>query len=262
MVKKTRTLNTMRICKALWLVFPLVCEAFQTVPVSTTVRLRRRRRHALTTLFARKPDDDGGLGEALDRAAQALEQSGAKTTTATPKRSRALWRVGWLAWWTQLILSVVSAVVLSFARAVTPTRTIDPLLGGGVVFSSAGLGAAFLSVIMAYRYTRLSKRDVSLDKIRASLRFGILVNLVGMLLTLISAEQVVGSLIAKLLLTPGALAGVAPGTTIVSGGIRPIIGPVTTLDAFIVQANTNTLFSHLAGISSALWLLSRSYKWK
>lgn len=64
--------------------------------------------------FARSVDD-GGLGEALDRAAAAMEDSQGLNSKpsirdTSSKRARALWRVGWLGWWTQLILSVVSAV--------------------------------------------------------------------------------------------------------------------------------------------------------
>ena len=88
--------------------------------------------------------------------------------------------------------------------------------------------------------------------------FGATLNLFGMALTLISAEQVVGMLIAKALVAPGAL------TNIVSAGgaiAAPSIPAVTALDVFVVQANTNTLCAHFASLLATLGLLSRSDKW-
>jgi len=228
--------------------------------------LRRQRRWSpgrATFLQQRhqRAQDDGGIGEVLDSAAAALEQKPGATPEATARRSRALWRAGWLAWWTQLVLSVVSAVVLAFAQAVVPKARIDPLLGGGLLFSTGGLLAAIASVFWAWHYTRLSRKtDMPLDTIQGALRFGVTLNLVGLVLTLVSAEQVVGGLIAKLLLTPGGLSQVV--TPSPAAAFRPVPSPVTTLDVFVVQANTNTFASHLAGLLASLWLLSRSRKWQ
>lgn len=175
--------------------------------------------HRHLSLVKARSQDDGGIGSALDAAAAALEgpESSApqKTDADTiARRSRALWRIGWTCWWSQLILSVISAVVLTFARLVAPSPRArlsleSTFLTGGVLFSALGVISAFASVYWSWRYTRLALRDVSLANIRSALRFGIILNLTGMALTLISAEQVVGGLIAKLLLTPGSLAQIS-----------------------------------------------------
>ena len=97
-----------------------------------------------------------------------------------------------------------------------------------------------------------------LRKTRGALRFGATLNLFGMALTLISAEQVVGMLIAKALVAPGALTNIVSA----SGAIAaPSIPAVTALDVFVVQANTNTLCAHFASLLATLGLLSRSDKW-
>lgn len=183
---------------------------------------------AATTKLA---DDDGGIGQALDAAAAALEATPPQTESPSPeavgRRSRALWRIGWTCWWVQLVLSVISAVVLGFARLVAPAPrgrlTMEStFITGGFFFSSLGLAAAFLSIVWSWHYTRLARRDLPVANVQSALRFGVMLNLSGMALTLISAEQVVGGLIAKLLLTPGSLAQLAAP---VGTPVRTAIGP-------------------------------------
>ncbi|KAJ8600735.1 hypothetical protein CTAYLR_003912 [Chrysophaeum taylorii] len=211
-------------------------------------------------------EDDGGLSEAIDAAAKAIQSAGTEISSspsspeALKRRSRALFRVGWVCWWFQFVLSVVSGVVLAFSRLVSPTRpTLDnSLLTTAFLFSSLGLVAAFFSVVWCWQYTRLARREtLPLEKVKNALRFGVILNLSGMAVTLISAEQVVGGLIAKLLLTPGALAQLSAP----AGTMPASIGPVTALDIFVVQANTNTMCSHLSGLVASLYLLARSRTW-
>merc|ERR1719469_775515 len=67
-----------------------------------------------------------------------------------------LWSVGWLSWWTQTILSVVSGVLLLFASSVM--QRPSPALVGGLVLALAGLGTAFCSIFWTWGYTRTSVR--------------------------------------------------------------------------------------------------------
>ncbi|KAK7238971.1 hypothetical protein SO694_00026342 [Aureococcus anophagefferens] len=228
------------------------------------------RRHAPRLRAAAK--DDGGLGQAIDAAASEMASAPAIAAATLPanRRSLALWRVGWCSWWSQVILSVISAVVLVFARVSTPAtaNSVAGALGNGFLFASLGAGFAFASVAWTWRLTRLARLEPAsaatpdlayvLRKTRGALRFGATLNLFGMALTLVSAEQVVGMLIAKALVAPGAL------TNIVSAGgaiAAPSIPAVTALDVFVVQANTNTLCAHFASLLATLGLLSRSDKW-
>lgn len=69
-----------------------------------------------------------------------------------------------------------------------------------------------------------------------------------MLVTLIGAEQIVGVLAAKALTTQGASFGLnAPSTAYTTQALQPI-------DILVVQANTNTLFSHFISLISCLYL--------
>merc|ERR1719469_1678399 len=53
-----------------------------------------------------------------------------------------LWSVGWLSWWTQTILSVVSGVLLLFASSVM--QRPSPALVGGLVLALAGMGTSLM----------------------------------------------------------------------------------------------------------------------
>lgn len=231
-----------------------------------------------------KPDD-GGIGQVIENAAKALEGAGKAEEKADPaRRARALRRVGWLCWWTQIILSVISAVVLGFARLGSDSRNAS-LLASGFFFSACGLAASFASVGWCWHYTRLARRDESLDNVRSALRFGVILNLSGMAATLFSAQQVVGSLITKLLLTPGSFTQLAtPGTTALGvGALRPVslfcarltrprrsppstsssCRPTPILCAHSSQVCVFCTFgvTSAAGTVASLSLLDRSRKW-
>ena len=100
-----------------------------------------RRRHAPRLRPAAK--DDGGLGQAIDAAASEMASAPAIAAATLPanRRSLALWRVGWCSWWSQVILSVISAVVLVFARVSTPAtaNSVAGALGNGFLFASLGV---------------------------------------------------------------------------------------------------------------------------
>jgi Protein of unknown function (DUF3611) len=66
------------------------------------------------------------------------------------------------------------------------------------------------------------------------------------LCTIVGAEQIVGSLAIKVLTTASYRASVLDAAS--PGGL------LQPLDILIVQANTNTLFSHFCGLISLLYL--------
>lgn len=80
--------------------------------------------------------------------------------------------------------------------------------------------------------------------------------MLGAAATLVSAEQVVGTLIGK------SLAG-GPGSvaSLYAAGGAPLAATITSLDVFVVQANTNTLAAHFLSLAASLGLLARSARW-
>jgi len=174
----------------------------------------------------------------------------------------ALRTTGWVCFWTQLVLAVVSAIIQLFAivvlspgAAAKPGAT--PGMGGGLVFALIGLGILGFSIFQAFRYTRLARRLKAPGMARPSraetmkqIRLGLTSNLSGMAVTLIASEAINGILLAKAISQPrGFLAS--------SVNLQDFIQPV---DFFVVLANTHTIVAHFVGIAGALWLINQIYK--
>lgn len=169
---------------------------------------------------------------------------------------------GWIGFWVQLVLAVVSTVIFLFSiPAATPrangvTAASNPGTGGSLFFAVCGLLVLYFCVYQAFRYTRLARqlkdpnanlRPKKVDTIKV-LRFGLAASLVGLLLAVLGAEAITGTLLAKSL-------SQAQGVTIYDPqSINRIIQP---LDIFVVLANTHTITAHFAGVMTSLWLLNR-----
>lgn len=171
------------------------------------------------------------------------------------------WLAGWISFWVQIVLAVISGVVLLFAAgsvgsaAVTtpgvPGAGINPGTGAGLFLAVLGLLTLFGGAYWAFSYTRLSRKFKAAyaeDRPKPSsatrtLEIGLTINLVGMLLTILGAQAIIGSLVAK---------SFAQGVGIFSGNFRNFINP---LDIFLVQANTNTILAHFVGLIATLWIL-------
>ncbi|MDF5723308.1 MAG: DUF3611 family protein [Rhizonema sp. PD38] len=166
---------------------------------------------------------------------------------------------GWISFWTQLVLGVISGAVLLFAvfSQRTGTNNNNPGTGFGVILAVSGLIALAVSIYLAFRYTRIgrqlessnpSNRPRKIETVQV-VRLGLIVHLVGMLVTLLGAEAIVGTLLTKSLTVPQ-----------FGGGVLTQVDPsriIQSLDIFVVQANTNTVFAHFAGLVASIWLLNR-----
>ena len=169
--------------------------------------------------------------------------------------------IGWSSFWVQLVLGVISTLVLLFAslsRDVGPPNQSSSGTGVGIVFAVSGVITLGLGIYLAFRYTRIAKRLQSAnannrprkaDTIQI-LRLGLIVNLVGSLLTIMGAQAITGTLLLKSLSQPQGLGAAFSNPNQV---IRPV-------DIFVVQANTNTVAAHFTGILCTLWLLNRVNK--
>jgi len=92
-------------------------------------------------------------------------------------------------------------------------------------------------------YTRL---DVA-TRIRRVVNIGTTLNILGMTVTLLGAEQIVGTLAAK------ALSG-GIGNPLAAGVGAIASQTLQPLDILVVQANTNTLLSHFVSLVGCLFL--------
>ena len=175
---------------------------------------------------------------------------------ATPQEvATALKKIGWIGFWVQLGLMVVSGGILLVALA-NPSLNLNasnPLSELALFFAVGGLLVLGLSIYGNWRYTHLAKRlqiprpatySKKSDVIRL-LQQGLLVNSVGTILTLLSIAASIGTLLGKSLTHVEGLA-----IDNASQFIKP-------LDMLLVQANINTIIAHFVGIVIASWLISR-----
>ncbi len=171
------------------------------------------------------------------------------------RASLAMKSSGSIGFWIQLVLGVISTVTVLFASpGLLGEEKSTPGAEFGIFCAICGLVALGGGIYYSIRYRTIAKllrspdasqRPKKADTIRV-IRMGLMVNLIGMVVTIIGAEAIVGIVLAKTLnIAQGTLA--TPNTT---QFIKPI-------DLFIIQANTNTITAHFSGVLSSLWLLNR-----
>jgi Protein of unknown function (DUF3611) len=164
---------------------------------------------------------------------------------------------GWISFWIQLVLGVISGIiVLLFAifsqRSGSPGN--NPGTGFGVFLAVCGLVVLGAGIYLAYRYTRIAKQLQSSNannRPRKSetvqvLRLGLMINLGGMLVTLLGSQAIVGTLVARSISPQAVTTQLFDPTRIISG-----------LDMLVVQANINTVSAHFSGLVVSIWLLNR-----
>ncbi|WP_271254458.1 DUF3611 family protein [Pseudanabaena sp. Chao 1811] len=166
-------------------------------------------------------------------------------------------RWGWASFWTQVVLCVVSALVLlqlvllKAPTTNTPTGAdSNPATLPGLSFAWAGIAVLGASIFWNFRYTRMANKLRSPDRPTKSqtvfqIKIGIIINLLGMLITLIGAASIVGALTLRS--QQGVFAG--------AGNFNLTIQP---LDFQIIQASFNIIFAHFVGLVTSLWLLNRA----
>ena len=181
------------------------------------------------------------------------------TDSLMKETSRILRRVSWLSWWSQVILTTISSVILLFARNVAGRQQgLGP--APNVILSGAGVLISAASIVWTWgNGARLSRRLTrrpatriqAAQMLRRAVRVGASLNLVGLFVTLLAAEEIVGALAIKVLTNRSFGPQSAVLATI--DGLQP-------LDILIVQANTNTLLSHFCSLVSFLYLTGQILK--
>mmetsp|Transcript_42884 Transcript_42884/g.103714 ORF Transcript_42884/g.103714 Transcript_42884/m.103714 type:complete len:266 (-) Transcript_42884:14-811(-) len=162
-------------------------------------------------------------------------------------------RLSWLSWWSQLILTTVSAVTLVFARNVI--RESHPSISAAnslpnFVLAGCGIITGYASLFWTWASRRLARRLLRkptsriqcANMLRRTIKVGLTLNVIGMMFTIVGAEQIVGALAIKALTTSRTLALDQSGSL-----LQP-------LDILVVQANTNTIFSHFTSLVALLYL--------
>ncbi|MBI1242411.1 DUF3611 family protein [Umezakia ovalisporum] len=164
---------------------------------------------------------------------------------------------GWMMLWVQLALALVSGLLLLFTYTGRDfVGQSNPGLGIGIFWAVTGILLLLFSVFWDFRYTRIGRRldnpnptlhPSKTDTITA-IRMGIVVSLVGMLLTILGSGTSVSLLVAKVVSQP-------PGVAIISPN-KIIRG----MDVFIVVANINGIAAHYIGAVASMWLLEKVHQ--
>lgn len=179
-----------------------------------------------------------------------------KFTNEITSINRAVSRSSWISWWIQIVLSVISFVILSFANAVRNGSGAQ-VVSSGFFLSAIGVFCSFINCFTTWNFTRLSRRvyqnkvprDSVISLFRKFAKISVGVSLFGMFVTLLGAEQIVGTLAAKVLS--------AQSLFVSSPGVLSQPSSLQALDIFLVQANTNCLVSHFSPLAFYLWLQTR-----
>ncbi|GAX35474.1 DUF3611 family protein [Nodularia sp. NIES-3585] len=174
-----------------------------------------------------------------------------------PKIAHQIRLTGWVLLWVQLALALVSGLLLLFASTGRNfANQPNPGLGIGVIWAIIGILLLLFSVFWDFRYTRIGRRLGNInptlhpskaDTTRA-IRMGILVSLIGILITILGAGISVSVLIAKAVSQPPGVAITDPNKII------------RALDVFIVVANINGIAAHFVGTVASIWLLEKVHQ--
>ena len=219
------------------------------IPIESSIR----KGNAGSIDYIRKGNDGSISGSRLF-AKTVIEPSSDELILRTAQGLR---KSSWLSWWTQVILTVVSSVTLLFAKSVIKNSSDQLKFGstGGFVLAGSGIILSSTSIIWTFGFRRLGRRLVrrnlsrisSANIIRRAVKVGLFINLAGMFITILGAEQIVGTLAAKVLTMQSAFGQTAGSVSSYGPSLQP-------LDILIVQANTNTLFSHFVSLACTLYL--------
>lgn len=186
-----------------------------------------------------------------------LQGSGSGTLDIAPKSLSNLGivynRASTVSWWCQIILSVISGVILTFANSVRRSSG-GALWSSGFALSGLGVTFAFMNSFWTWAIGRLSRRIINqkiddnkvVPTCRRYSRLSLYISLAGMFLSLIAAEQIVGTLASKVLSSQGYV----PVMNTAGLNANP---QIQALDIFLVQANTNAIVSHFVPLVSSLW---------
>jgi hypothetical protein len=189
------------------------------------------------------------------------------TQTETPnlkfERVAAILRAaGWLGIVVQLAFAATSALMVlvaisgrTFNQAMAPesvTASTTPGIGISIFFAACGVLALLISAFLAFRQTRFAKRlsnpnpSVHPQKIEVQrvLRSGIIIGLIGMLLTILGGGAALGVLLAKSIAQPQGVAIYDPARIIRS------------LDVFVAMANMTGITGHFVGTIGSLGLFN------
>jgi hypothetical protein len=197
----------------------------------------------------------------LSKQLSSSEEEQAEISPLVMAASKKMKRLSWFSWWAQTILTTVSTTILVFAASVVHSGAKNQnaaaapaffLSGTALILSAAsiiwtwGNGARLSKRLLRPTVLPVAKQHIqAATLIRRALQVQISLNMLGLLGTLLAAEEIVGSLAIKVLTTFGV--GAASMYNAPLMGLQP-------LDILVVQANTNTMLAQAISLTTSLLL--------
>ncbi|HBL12701.1 MAG TPA: hypothetical protein DD379_15130 [Cyanobacteria bacterium UBA11162] len=182
--------------------------------------------------------------------------------TALQRVALTLRTIGNISLWVQGVLGVIATFSLVFAIFSSNLARQSPQAnnsgtgagtGAGVFFALCGLVTLGIGAYFAFRYTSIAKQllgsSTAARPSKAStlqtIRLGLIVNMVGMALTIVGAFAIVGSTLAKAQFQGQIALSTDPSRFVQSA------------DLWAIQANLNAIAAHFVGIAASIWLFDR-----
>lgn len=159
---------------------------------------------------------------------------------------------GWIGFGWELVLGVISLLILAIA-IFDPNFNLNLKSGLGLFTICLGLIGLGLSIYWMFYYIQLSRRLNAADPeihphpsaVSRTLHQGITIHFAGILLTLLAAQIIIGSLLIKVLTIPS-------GTVIYES--RQLIEP---LDILVVQSSLFMIAAECVGLFITYWLIKQ-----
>lgn len=179
--------------------------------------------------------------------------------------SSALRQVGWVRFWSQLVLAVVVVGVLLFNSigsrvAAGAERALG--LGPGLSFTTLSFLVLAWSLWHGWLVVRCGRalaRPVrpSRGETASLIKRGLLADVIGLTLAAVGYQALAGSLFLQASMqAPGLF-----GPMAYSAGRGPVSTfPITSIEMLAVLSNTQVLFAHLLGLVFSLWMLQRIFR--
>jgi hypothetical protein len=167
----------------------------------------------------------------------------------------ALGFVSWLSFWIQLIVAIASGIflVLTILSRNVDNNTHSLATTTGIFLSVCGILILGFNLFQSFRCTRFAKRlrdvgaswSANKDDVFRVIQVGLVVSLIGLVLTLIGAETSAGALLVRALSQP-------QGTMVYSADKI-----IRTLDILVVVTNISLAGACVLSTIGSLWLLKR-----
>lgn len=170
--------------------------------------------------------------------------------------------VGWLGIFVQLAFAATAGLMVLFAitgrtfnQAIAPETVSGgtPGLGISLLLAGCGVVALLIGAFLAFRQTRFARRlsnpnaavHPPRSEVVAVLRSGIIIGLVGMLLTILGGSVALGVLLAKSITLPQTGVGIYNPTRV-----------IRSIDVFVALANMVGIAGHFINATASLSLFN------